>query len=63
MIRQLVFSADGSWDVMIPIIDNAPIEPTEYFSVSLTSSSPFVIFNNDEAIVTIFDDDGKFLYL
>ena len=59
VIRQLVFSADGSWDVMIPIIDNAPIEATEFFTVGLTTINPFVVFNNSEATVAIIDNDSE----
>ena len=63
MIRNLRFSSDGEWVVQIPILDNSPVELTEYFSVNLATTNPFVVFNNNMSTVEIRDDDGmSFLY-
>lgn len=58
VIRELLFSSDGSWEVMIRILNNAPVELTEYFMANLTTDSPFVVFNNNMATVEIIDDDS-----
>ena len=41
----------------IDIIDDLFTEPTEFFTVSLDSNDPAVVLGDDEAIVTILDDD------
>ena len=43
---------------MIPILDNSPVELTEFFSVNLATNNPFVVFNNNVSSVEIRDNDG-----
>lgn len=58
VIRPLLFSSDGSWEVMIRILNNSPVELTEFFLANLTTDNPFVVFNNSVAFVAIIDDDS-----
>ena len=46
---------------MIPILDNSPVEPTEFFFVNLATDNPFVVFNNNVSTVQIIDNDRTFL--
>ena len=57
-MQLLVFTSDGEWDVIIPILDNSPVEITEYFEVRLTTNSQFVELLNNVTIVQIIDDDS-----
>ena len=59
VIRDLRFSSDGEWVVMIPILDNSPVEDTEIFLVNLATNSPFVVFNNNVGTVEILDNDCR----
>ena len=61
VIRELRFSSDGEWVVMIPILDNSPVELTEFFTARLATDNPFVIFNNNVSTVEIIDNDCRFL--
>ena len=62
-MQQLVFTSDGEWDVIIPIMDNSPVEITEYFEVRLTTDSQRVELLNNITIVEIIDDDSMSLFL
>ena len=57
-MQQLVFTSDGEWDVIIPILDNSPVEITEYFEVRLTTDSQLVDLLNNISTVQIIDDDS-----
>lgn len=62
-MQQLVFTSDGDWDVMIPILDNSPVEITEYFEVRLTTDNQFVELLNNVTVVQIIDNDGASFFL
>ena len=46
-------------EVLIPIIDDSVVETDEQFTVVLSSSDPNVLTSNNQATVTIVNDDGK----
>ena len=53
-----MFSSDGEWDVSIQIVDDMLVELSpEYFLVSISSPSQFVVFSNSQATVDIIDND------
>ena len=45
--------------VLIPIIDDSVVETDEQFTVVLSSSDPNVLTSNNQATVTIVNDDSK----
>ena len=45
--------------VSIPIIDDSVVETDEQFTVVVSSSDPNVLTSNNQATVTIVNDDGK----
>ena len=57
----LTFTAGGatSLPVVIPLVDDSVLEPSEYFTVLLVSSSQRVTVGQGSANVTILDDDGR----
>ena len=57
----LTFTAGGatSLSVVIPLVDDSVLEPSEYFTVLLISSSQRVTVGQATANVTILDDDGR----
>ena len=46
-------------EVLIPIIDDSVVESDEQFTVVLSSSSPNVLTSDNQANVTIVNDDSK----
>ena len=47
-------------EVSIPIIDDSVVESDEQFTVVLSSSDPNVLTSQNQATVTIVNDDCKF---
>ena len=59
----LTFSSDEERNVTISIErDGIVEEPQETFRVNLASPNEFVLFPNTPAIVTIIDNDSKYMY-
>ena len=46
-------------EVLIPIIDDSVVERDEQFTVVLSSSDPNVLISDNQATVTILNDDSK----
>ena len=62
MSRILTFNAAVSTQmVTIPILDDLIVEPSEMFTLALTSTDPAVILNPSSSNVTIEDLDSKLL--
>ena len=60
----LIFSATTSSQIVaIPILDDPVLESSETINVTLTSVDPAAILNPASAVITIEDNDGKYLNL
>ena len=46
-------------EVLIPIIDDSVVESDEQFTVVLSSSDPNVLTSDNQAAVTIVNNDGE----
>ena len=49
--------------VNVRLTDDLVNEPDETFSISLSSSSPHIIFSSPSVEVLVIDDDGKNIFL
>ena len=47
----------------VPIMDDQLDEGDEMFRVTLTTDDPDTSLDPEDAIVTIIDDDGEFMYI
>lgn len=65
MFLMLTFSVENSNSFQhcfnISIIDDSIVEPNQSFMVILSSSDTNVTIDNQQLLVTIIDNDGKFL--
>ena len=49
-------------NISIAILDDAIVEPIEYFTVSIFQDKGDIVFPITEAVVAIIDDDGMYIY-
>ena len=62
MVMMVAFAPGETVAVLnVLILDNNTVEPTEMFSVTMTTNQTYVMIADDLATITILDSDGGLL--